>query len=351
MSCDSEKRDDLMGDFKFDEKDYDFEVLAAAKLDELAEQRILQNVLNKVGLQPEAKTAHRKISRRRLFVFALVAVLLIFGGSLAVADVVTDGQIAAFFGADIDQREILDDHTQFLNIADTDQGSTVTVRQVVGDDHNVFVQFDVEAAEGIVLDSSWYLFEDTFVQLKAGNPAGYHFEVLADDDPTDNKISMLLCYDSQEKVRGKTLNITLGNLYTADAQGEDIVVVPGEWQFKVPLQYKNMSVVKELAEPLLIEHAAYKQKAIVTEIEISPVALTMIGEKGFFWDEKEDAEVFNNYMEQLVITLQDGSVIDHLSSGTGSNGDVLSIIYQFGCILDVEEIVKIEFMGQELKFK
>ena len=348
---------DIMVDFNFDEQDFDRKLLAEAELEPAAQKRILSAVLQKAGLtapsvaaKPETKP-RTGISRRRLFALVLAAVILAFAGSMAVADVATDGKIAAFFGANDDQQQLLTAHTEFLNIVAEDQGGSVTVRQVLGDEHNIFVVFDVKAPAGTVLDSDWYLFESSFVDFGGSNSMGYYFEVLTDEDPTDNQISMMLLLSSHKDLRGETMYLMLENLYTV-VEDSSQVVMPGHFELEIPLDYEDMAVSYELKQPLIIDLPQEGAQAQITELELSPLTATLQGDIG--WQglaTEDDLAPVELSSEDLKLILKDGTTVDCISSGNSSRFGGVQLTYQFEQMVDLQEIAQIEFKGQELVYK
>jgi hypothetical protein len=344
------KNQDLMADFDFDERFFADEFLRPAAWDETEEKRILANVLAKADLKPKKATAKTGISRRRLFVFLVAAVILVFAGSLAVADVVTDGKIAVFFGASENEQQILTENSEFLNIRAEDQGSTLTVRQVLGDEYNVFVLFDITAPQEQALSADWYLFEHTFVDLSGGNQVGYYFECLTDEAADDNKISMMLILSSHNDLRGQDLSLLVENLYTTSEEGETSVL-PGCFQLDVPLKYDNMAKSYALKEPFVLDMSEDAASVTIKNIEISPLTVTLSGDINLLDQLLDDDLSWSGLSHtDLRLILKDGSVINCVSGGNSSRLGDIRLNFVFERMVDPQLIDQVEYRGQVLAY-
>ncbi len=257
-------QEDLMNGFVVDEAD-----LAAGELSEPEQERILCRVMADAGLRQEGR---RGLSRRSLLAFCLVAVMTLAFGSMALANAVFDGRIAAFFGANEQQAEMLAGHSGALLVSDQNAGGKITATQVLGDSHNIFVQLEVAAPEGAKLDAAWYLFRSAYAWIDGVNGMGYSFDVLPDDDPTDNRIAMLLSLDASSEIIGKTLNLRLIDLYTGDADS-DWTVAEGEWELDIPLNFTTLAENYHLTQP--VQLATADGDIAITDMELSPLTVNL----------------------------------------------------------------------------
>ncbi len=113
------------------------------------------------------------------------------------------------------QLEAIDEHGKAVNQSVTQNGTTITLLALYGDEYALTLYFRVEAPEGTVLpDEGEYYFRDPSrqpggPQLKV--PAGYEFagnrypspEAMPDDDPTDNQKDFVVTMSHMPDTRYK----------------------------------------------------------------------------------------------------------------------------------------------------
>ncbi len=396
-------QEDLMADFVADEAD-----LAEAELSELEQERILSRVMADAGLRRETR---RGFSRKTMLAFCLVAVMTLAFGSMALANVVFDGRLAAFFGANEQQAEMLAGHSGTVLVSDKNAGGEITATQVLGDSHNIFVQLEVAAPEGTKLDAPWYLFQSAYASINGVNSMGYSFDLLADDDPADNRISMLLSLDASREIIGKTLKLQLHDLYTGDADTE-WTVAAGEWELDIPLNFTTLAENYHLTQP--VQLATADGDIAITDMEISPltVNLSAEGEYGkrlmlldparaeelagddsveagklaevavasFGGDTADGYSVVNVTTKEsdepvdvtlaaeadswsynlpldeditpdsLKVRLKDGTVVGCTGSGIGNDMGHVQLNFTLEKMIDLDNIAAVEFMGEELQY-
>lgn len=397
-------QEDWMNDFVIDEAD-----LAEGELSELEQERILSRVLADAGLRQETK---RGFSRRTMLAVCLVAVMTPAFGSMALANAVFDGRIAAFFGANEQQAEMLAGHSGTVLVSDKNAGGEITATQVLGDSHNIFVQLEVAAPEGTKLDAAWYLFRSAFAQINGVNSMGYSFDLLPDDDPADNRISMLLSLDASREIIGKTLKLQLADLYTGDAEN-DWTVAAGEWELDIPLNFTTLAEHYQLTQP--VQLATADGDITITDMEISPLTVNfsaqgelvnkimwqldpekaadiapgaeveagklaevaVVSGEGETADEYSLVDVVTKESDEpvdvtlaaeadswsynspfaeditpasLKVRLTDGTVVGCTGSGIGNDMGRVQFNFTLEKMIDLEKIEAIEFMGEELQY-
>jgi hypothetical protein len=349
----------LMLDFNIDERDFDFALIEDSEITSEEKSGILAAVLNKAGLSKSEKNAFgvtkRRISFRKLLAFVLAAVFILALGSMAVANIVMDGNFADFLKPSSDeQAAVLNAGGAAMEREVKDNGTTVRTRQVVGDSHNLYLLFEVIAPEGMVLDKKQYFFANTLVSVEGVHGMGYYFENLPDDNDSDNKISMVLCLDSSKGVMDKTLCLDLSDLIYYTSEKDDCsVAVEGSWQLDIPLDYTDMSETYKINRVL-----QYKgQDLKILDMELSPLAVNLkvkgsllAAAANYLSANSVDSAGLTGIdaLENLQLKLKDGSQVEMRSGGSSSNGIKMVLNYQFDRMIDINDIESISFCGQEI---
>ena len=339
----------LMKDYKIDEQD--LALAEESAVDDLEKRRILKMAVEKGNLN---KTADKKadgrksgLSHIKLWAFGLVAVLVFAMGGIAVAKMVADPDFINFLKpANEAQVEALNNSGADVEREVTANGTTVRARQIVGDSHNLYLLFDVIAPEGTVLNQEQYHFNQAYASVST-NSTGYYFESLPDDNPNDNKISMVLNLEADGKMTGKTLRLDLADLAVYVPEKADFeTIIEGNWLLEVPVSYDSMSESHNINQK--VEYNGNQLK--VKSLEISPLALNLEINDHVLEYLAGDAEELMGIddWENLQITMKDGSKATIRSGGCATVGPLMSINYQFDGIIEVEQIATINFCGQEI---
>lgn len=326
---------------------------------------------------PKVRVRMRSMGRRRWLTFGLAAVLVLAMSSLTLAQFGLAPDFLRFFNAGEGGTGALQPSGQEVMQQASDNGATLTVEQVVGDRHSVYVLLDFLAPEGVVLDKDSYDWEDAWVNAEGSTGCGYYFEMLPDDNPADNHIRIMLCLSTNNSLQGDTLNLNLGNLRAYDPATYDyMTAVAGSWKLNFKLDYiPNYQVIDQDATIKLGEATAR-----VESIEISPISLILDIDidnpqgyeplpgyveptGGGVAMDSDGNEVFYDYgdspvevrlgdflgdLDNLVVTLKDGTVLDTQGGGGHTELDHSQIIFSFNRILNVDDIASVRYCGQEL---
>lgn len=369
---DNKWQDDLMNNFVIED-----EFLAEGDLTEMEQKRILNKVLAAAGQQPEKK---RGLSRKSIWTLGLVAVMTLALGSLALAQFSVSRDFFGFFNADERQATVMQQSGQEVMQQVTDNGATLTVEQVLGDKKSMYVLMDFAAPEGTVLDAESYDWQGAVVNLSESIGMGYYFENLPDDDPTDNHTKIMLCLDTERSLSGQTLNLDFSDLRKYDPEKFDYeTVVTGNWKLAFKLDYTPQTQeISQTAEIML-----GSTRARVTNLEISPFTMALTIEtdnpEGFqplagyvepegggvaydadgnevsygYWETPVEVRLndFLGDLDNLTVTLKDGTVLDTQGGGGHSEGNVSQEIFSFNRILNIDEIASIVYCGEELTLK
>ncbi len=345
--------------------------------------------------------------RRKMWTLAAACVLVLAMATVSFAAIALDKNFFDFFGArNQEQQEMLGNLSAVIDRQTTDNGWTLDVREAVGDGNTVNVLFDLIAPEGTTLDQDYYSFSTAFVDLP-DNPrggAGYYFELLPDDDPADNKLTMMLCYDTERNLSGSTMRFRFSDLMVPKNQEEmalidalpprtepgtpgdeyDVnkLVASGNWEIDFPLNYRDVSAaIKPDADISL-----YGGDCKITQVRYSPISVSMTikGKSIAVYDsqppeiygtdnggdgsaalqpaddamislepaegESQGAEngVYGTTDQELRVTLKDGTVVATGGTGTSITGNTLTVNSRFQEIIDPADIASISYGGVEI---
>lgn len=208
-------------------------------------------------------------------------------GAIAAAAVLCVSALAASTGLDIRLLEFLGVTTaeeaepliagaQVVNKTVKNAGSTLTVREVLGDQDNLYLLLNFTAPKGTVLDAYDYRFQMdtvTFDTQDKWNTIGY--TKLEDYDPEDNSLDLVMHITTDSISRDGTITLQMGNLEAAAGYGEPYVPldIPGKWKLRFPLQCADSSLTRAVHLPVTL----YGQEAMVTEVSLSSLSVTVKG--------------------------------------------------------------------------
>ena len=354
----------LMADYKFDEQDFDFDVIGECEVSDMEKQKILKSTLEKTGVanaEQEEKTekfARRRLPLKKAWAFGLVAVMVFAMGGIAVAKVAMDDNFLSFLQpASEEQAADLNAVGSDVTQEVTDNGVTVRARQMVGDGHRLYLLMDVIAPEGTVLDAENDSFGQPFCHVDGGDGFGYSFERLADDNPNDNKMSMVLSLDAADDMMGHNLNLDLTDFKRYSMEKMDYeTLFAGNWKMTIPINYTNQAEKRDIGKTI-----AYRDGELVFEdMEISPLSLNVNVsgsiveqiDKNFEGAESgklpDDTYMGLDDYENLKITLKDGSLVNMRGAGSSGGHGEMTINYEFERMIELDNIQSISFNGNEI---
>lgn len=349
-------------------------------------ERILQMTLQKAGFvqetenqgeerknmkaeQEKRSTVRGKGRRRKVVLLAacVAAFAMVTIGYAAGVDL--DRTFMAWFGPSTEEQiEALKGAGTVIGEEQEIGGTTVRVREAIGDESSVNVLIDVIAPEGTALDADQYTFYRPFVDVEGATGLGYHFEELEDKDAPDNVYSTVLVLSSAEPLNGKRVSLQLKDLCIykqederkAREQGVAVnpkdyiddayrVILPGEWKLEFNLNYEETSV--KTYPNVKVESGG--ETAVVKELRVSPISMSVDLRRSLLAitggkDEMEQAVVFDSAIEDVQIRMKDGTVLEPNSGGTFSEGRTVKLDVQYGKIINVEDIDSITLYGKEL---
>jgi len=287
----------------------------------------------------------------RMAVAAAVAVCLL--GTTAFAAKVTglDRRLLELLGAG-EQTEALMAGAQVVDKSVKNEGSTLTVREVLGDGNNMYILLNLTAPEGTVLDAYDYRFRIDFLDFEGQN--GWQSQghtKLEDADSADNSLDLVLRVTTDGIPINGTATLELSELESAAGYGEQYLPVdlPGTWKVSFPLEYTDSS---RRVSGMWEKTELYGYEAAVTEVSVSPLSVTVKG-SGEGLDEAADAARAAGVEGWFPVTIhfKDGtSYTTDQEQGDASTslvegGKDLYTNWTFHKVIDPEQVESIEFFG------
>lgn len=240
------------------------------------EEAMLKRLLREEREQKHMKTGYKL---PRMAVAALAAVVLVstYAGAVMTG---LDQRLLRYFGVGAEQEELLSPAAVAVDKELKDQGAVLHVRQAIADRYSALILVDLTAPEGTVLDGDYYALGG---DVKATAPDGTRmsawgtgWQLLEDEDPADNHISLLLTVRalngnfSNEAFNflGARLALDLEGLYPNNLEKD--CIVPGHWKCTVKLPEEDPGRYAEPAAPIEVEGS----RLTLTSLYISPISLT-----------------------------------------------------------------------------
>lgn len=248
----------------------------------------------------------------RLAALAAAAAILLTTGAYAVVTGL-DGRLLGYFGGTPEQEELLSATAMVVDKELTDQGSTLHVRQVVADRYSAAVLMDFTAPEGTALDGDYYALGK---EISATAPDGTRmsawgsgFTLLADGDPEDGHITLLLTVhtlDDSFNFLGARLSLDFEGLYGDTTTKNQIT--PGRWKCTVTLPKEDPGRYVTPDAPMEVGGS----RVTLASLYVSPISLAwelgegeddleFIGRTAFH--DRED------WPEQVFLTLAEGETL------------------------------------------
>ncbi len=341
-----ENRDDKKrGEPEFDADAIQKRTLEKIRLIQSEQKEVLGHQLSEENRHQNGKARRRKKIQRFLTAAAACA-LVISLGTGAFASLSTDERLLQVLHADSQSqiKQLGEMHTS-LNLTDSSDGYTVTIKEAISDRHNAWVLIELQAPQGVVLDEDLVLFDDIRIQMEREGGYGFGIYPISDDIADDNKLSYILDFSARNKLAGQELSITFADL-KRNIVNEELSIIgeqmleEGPWNFTVEIPKKDNTVSmwqwKQLQSGAL--------QFAVMKLELSPLCLSM------------DMMKINNIIywqlqnERVNVYLKDGTELSLNVSGSGSGGALIQYQYEFPYPIQLEQIERIEFCGEMLNW-
>ena len=222
---------------------------------------------------------------------------------------------------------------------------TVDVKESIGDNYQIYVLFDVIAPEGTTLDHEQYRFDAVRLWSEKNKSMGYSVDMLQDDQPADNKVSMVLEANCDRSFTKDRVRLDLENLVYYDPETmEDVVVEEGLWQVEFDLEYKDISKTLKVNKPIQI----FGGEATLRSVSISPLSVTA-EVKGPAVRKYDDQLPEDDGLEDIRIQLRDGTVVEPRTSSSGSRYFTMQQTCTFDRMIDLEQIQSIQVFGETIE--
>jgi hypothetical protein len=318
-----------------------------------------EKMLHNIFVQSQNEhTSHRKFTRvKRLRPAVLAAVLMVCLTTTAFA--------AAFMGLDEaflkflkpvnnEQAQYLSNGAYVVDKHVVNEDGSLAIKQVIGDSNLTYILMDFTAPEGTVLNAARYRFEETMMNTdQRYHSTGY--QVLADGNPNDNKISLVMNIMTNNSIAGQNVHFKFKDMQAADPlPGVFETVIPGSWETAFKLDFKEYSNLHQIDQNITM----FGYSAVLKTISVSPISISLKIESSSSREIVEAAGGLkeigeNEYLDAYPITInyKDGtSETTNLFTGLFL-GDHISgqmhTIKKFDNVINNKEIASIVFFDRE----
>ena len=334
------------------------------------------------SLTAEKKTASghprpRRVMRTAVALGLAACVLTAAVGAAVVAAPVLKGYFDGTY----------DENATALGRSVTQNGWTMTITDLVGDDQYFYIGVDLVAPEGTVLDADNYQLEGMeYLPSRDRHPQGLRAIQLDDGDPADNHLSFvymdvqfnrftaLISGGAVETPRGEKLELSFNDLYVSsyDPQAKEIKkeTICGEtWDFgTIKLDYPDNAI--KLTPNLPVTTLGVE--AVISHVEVTPLSVIVKIEgdalKGHHtWVPKNTVDGWYGCHEFQEVTLydKDGKAVLPDPDGVDNNGTIagsgcsggepdsdepgaLLLERNYGYLLDLDSLDHLTVCGVEI---
>lgn len=332
-------------------------------------ERILNNILKQKT--NEVTKSLKPIKRFRPAIAAAIIVFcLLTTTAFAVFHFGLDAKFLNFLNiSNPEQTEYLVNGAYIVNEKIQNKNGTLEIKHVLGDSNLTYILFDFTAPEGVVLDADRYDFGYSLESVSNyQGHFGYGFEKLEDENPDDNKISMVMILKAEHSLMGETIRLKFEDLKGApklpktfeEADGHDSeefafkTVVEGTWVTSFKLDFKDYSTTYTPDSKVTV----HGYEATLKSIAISPISVTVKFQSPFLDEIYEAAPdelvEYNTYPDKFPVTInyKDGSqeittyetgmTLGKYTVDDYTSDEVISV-KRFESIINDKEIESIEF--------
>ncbi len=334
---------------------------------------------------------------KRIIAVSAAAAAIMSVSAMALS--LTGGQLGKYFESSSEaSKEMLEQGLYKINRSESYNGWTVSLTDCVGDDTNVYIGIDVSAPEGTVLTieedpEAGFTFDDyeiKFSELGIFDDVrkSWGIRQLDDDNPNDNKVSMVFEISTYKPAIGKTVNIELGDFfdywwsdrYTDQAvKHEKTELTEGirghKFKFdNVKLDYSDQTI--RMAPDIPVE--IFSGKAVLTNLEISPLSVTATVNGGSCdnhhyraasrpelvseaWGEEytPDGTRYNDFCDYdltIEFVMDDGTVYNYRRGGGSCEDDpqkgaYLTVNRTYDKLIDLSQLKSVIICGTEIKME
>ncbi len=328
----------------------------------------LLDALGAVGpeLAADARQAGKKRRPVRRLTAGLLAAALVLalgvGAAAYYGDVLLD-HFAWMNGKDLTEEQIATVRalTAVVGQSQTVDGWTVTVDRALATRHNAYIELDLTAPAGTVVDPERQHY-DCDVELSGFNTAdtsdegvtgcGMQVEMFKEEGMAENESTVLLTLDRTATAaskldladgRSRTLTIKDLCLRELDEQGHrtDTPLVRGTWRFTFTLpKAEEIELLDDAASVWATDPATKKRE----EVGVSSFRLTALGATCEYITAYDYIQPFDD----LTVTMADGTAVMGRVKGNSARdfGKVCSFV--FDVPIDLDQVAYVSFQGLKL---
>lgn len=296
--------------------------------------------------------------RLRAAVWAAVLMACLGTTVIAAAYMGLDEMFMKFLNpANHEQAEYLSNGAYVVDKKVKNENGTLDIKQVIGDSNLTYILMDFSAPEGMVLDAARYRFLENDITISE-DYRSVGFKALHDDNPSDNKISLVMSILTKNAIVGQNVHFQLKDLQAADPfPGMFTTVIPGAWETEFKLDFKEYSTPYEVNENI----SMFGYGAVLQTVSVSPISISLKIVSHSMNPIREAAGSLkeagvNQHLDHYPITIkyQDGtSETTSLLNGVHltENGTHLLTINMFEHVINSKEIASIVFSIRKFLLK
>lgn len=327
-------------------------------------ERILNNILYKYKTNDKVKNSRRIKNFKPALAAALMVLCLFTTTAFAAAYLELDIQFLNFLNpSSPEQAEYLANGAYVVGKKVKNKDGTLEIKQVLGDSNLTYILIDFTVPENIILNADRYRFDSSVDVDNYNGSYGIGFTKLEDENPEDNKISMIMTLNTERSLVGEKIKLDFKGLEGASnlpktfeeanmLNDEDQIfktVIKGNWSTYFTLDFKDYSKTYKPNSKVM----AYGYEATLKSIAISPISITVKFESPFTKEINEAAPFeqveYNTYLDDFPVKInyKDGSqeTTTYLSGMALGNylSNITMSIKPFKKMINDKEIESIEF--------
>ncbi len=334
-------------------------------------ERMFSNILEKHRNENRKKRGITPMKRLKpALVAAVMVVCLITTTAFAASYLGLDIKLLNFLNPSSDeQADYLANGAYVVDKQVKNKNGTLEIKQVIGDSNLTYILMDFTAPEGVILNADRYRFDSSINGVDS-----YHgvysvgFTKLEDENPEDNKISMVMTLNTEQSLVGGKISLDFKELQGAadlpktfeEAAARDSkeyefkTVLNGTWSTSFKLDFKDYSKTYTPNSKVMV----HGHEATLKSIAISPISITVKFESPYT-KEIHNAVPFeqveyNTYLDKYPVTIhyKDGSqetttYLTGMALGDSLANTTISV-KRFEKVINDKEIKSIEFFDTEV---
>ncbi|MCR6546942.1 DUF4179 domain-containing protein [Dehalobacterium formicoaceticum] len=334
-------------------------------------ERMFNSILEKHRNENTKKSGFTLMKRfKPALVAAVLAVFLITTTAFTASYLGLDIKLLNFLNPSSDeQEEYLANGAYIVDKQVKNKNGTLEIKQVIGDSNLTYILMDFTAPKSITLNDDRYRFDSSINGVDS-----YHgvysvgFTKLEDENPEDNKISMVMTLNTEQSLVGGKIRLDFKELQGAEdlpktfkeaaardsKEYEFKPIIKGTWSTSFKLDFKDYSKTYTPNSKVMV----HGHEATLKSIAISPISVTVKFESPYT-EEIHNAVPFeqveyDTYLDKFPVTInyKDGSqetttYATGMTLGSYSSNTTISI-KRFEKVINDKEIKSIEFFDLEI---